>query len=48
VIDKGKPDRLTSFCLDNVKKLSPTTFEVRLKDFTPTRDLKILIIGKAE
>jgi hypothetical protein len=46
VIDKGRPDRLTSFCADNVKKLSPTTFEIRAKDFTPTRDLKILMIGK--
>jgi hypothetical protein len=48
VIDKGKPDRLVSFCLDNVKKTSPTAFEVRMKDFTPDRDLKILLIGKAD
>jgi len=48
VIDKGKPDRLVSFCLDNVKKISPTAFEVRLKDYTPDRDLKILLIGKAD
>jgi hypothetical protein len=48
VIDKGKPDRLVSFCLDNVKKISPTSFEVRLKDFKPDRDLKILLIGKAD
>jgi len=48
VIDKGKPDRLVSFCLDGVKKISPTAFEVRMKDFTPDRDLKILLIGKAD
>jgi uncharacterized protein DUF4424 len=48
VIDKGKPDRLVSFCLDSVKKISPTAFEVRMKDFTPERDLKILLIGKAD
>lgn len=48
VIDKGKPDRLVSFCLDNVKKISPTAFEIRMKDFTPDRDLKILLIGKAD
>jgi hypothetical protein len=46
VIDKGKADRLTSFCADNVKKISPTLFEVRAKDFTPTTNLKILIISK--
>ena len=48
VIDKGLPDRLISFCLDNVKKISPTAFEIRKKDFTPERDLKILLIGKAD
>jgi len=48
VIDKGKPDRLVSFCLDNVRKISPTAFEVRMKDYTPDRDLKILLIGKAD
>ena len=48
VIDKGKPDRLVSFCFDGVKKISPTAFEVRMKDFTPDRDLKILLIGKAD
>jgi Domain of unknown function (DUF4424) len=48
VIDKGLSDRLISFCLDNVKKISPTAFEIRKKDFTPERDLKILLIGKAD
>jgi hypothetical protein len=47
-VDKGKPDRLISFCLDNVKKVSPTAFEVRMKDFLPEKDLKILLIGKAD
>ncbi|WPP03501.1 DUF4424 domain-containing protein [Methylocella tundrae] len=46
VVDKGKPDRLVSFCFDNVKKISPTAFEARLENFTPTQDLKILLIGK--
>ena len=48
VVDKGRPERLVSFCLDNVKKIAPTTFEVRMKDFTPERDLKILLIGKTD
>jgi hypothetical protein len=46
VVDKGKGDWLTSFCADNVKKISPTAFEVRAKDFTPERDLKILMIRR--
>lgn len=48
VVDKGKPDRLVSFCLDNVKKISPTAFEVRATNYTPDRDLKILLISRAE
>jgi uncharacterized protein DUF4424 len=46
VVDKGQPDRLVSFCSENVKKISPTAFEVQAKDFTPTRDLNILLIGR--
>lgn len=44
-VDKGTPDSLISFCEDGaVKKTGPTTFEVRAKNFTPTRDLDILIL----
>lgn len=43
-IDKGAPDSLVSFCEEGVKKISPTTFEVRHRNFTPTRDLDILIL----
>jgi len=46
VVDKGRVDRLVSFCFDNVKKISPTAFEASLENFVPTRDLKILLIGK--
>jgi hypothetical protein len=44
VIDKGKPDSLVSFCMDGVKKISPTQFEVRKTNFEPTRDIDVLII----
>lgn len=46
IVDKGRVDRLVSFCFDNVKKISPTAFEARLENFVPTQDLKILLIGK--
>ncbi|PNG26106.1 DUF4424 domain-containing protein [Methylocella silvestris] len=46
IVDKGKSDRLVSFCFDNVKKISPTAFEAKLENFTPAQDLKILLIGK--
>ena len=45
-VDQGSPGRLTSFCADNVKKISPTVFETRAKDFTPKRDLKILMVDR--
>lgn len=45
VVDKGAPDNLVSFCMDGVKKISPTQFEVRKKNFEPKRDLSILIIN---
>ena len=46
VVDKGQADRIVSFCGDGVKKISPTVFEVRASDFTPTHDLNILILGR--
>ena len=47
-VDKGRPERLVSFCGDKVKKISPTAFEMVATDFTPQRDLKILLIGPPE
>lgn len=46
VVDKGRADRLVSFCFDNVKKISPTVFAASLENFVPTQDLKILLVGK--
>ena len=43
-IDKGSPANLVSFCAEGVKKTSPTSFEVRRRNFTPTRNLDILIL----
>ncbi len=47
-IDKGKGNENTiiSFCGDDVKKTGPTTFEIRKKDFSPERDIDILMVGK--
>lgn len=44
VVDKGEPGNLVSFCMDGVKKISPTQFEVVKTDFEPTRDLDVLIV----
>ena len=44
VVDKGKQDALVSFCGDDVKKIGPTKFEVRKKDFEPKGDLNVLMV----
>jgi hypothetical protein len=45
VVDRQRPDRLLSFCAPNMKPISPTAIEAGAKDFTPEKDLKILIVG---
>jgi hypothetical protein len=45
VVDKGKPPRLVSFCLADLKKISPTAFEMRAADFRPTGLLRVLLLG---
>lgn len=48
VIDKGDPANLVSFCASGVRKLGPNTFEVRETNWTPDRDLSILILKPLE
>lgn len=43
VVDKGKADNLVSFCMDGVRKISPTQFEVRKRNFEPRGNLHVLI-----
>lgn len=47
-IDKGKGNEnaIISFCGDGVKKTGPTTFELWKKDFSPERDIDILMVYK--
>jgi hypothetical protein len=47
VVDKGKPGNLVSFCESGVKKISSTQYEVRHKNWRPTRDLHVLIVNPA-
>lgn len=48
VVDKEKPDAIVSFCMDGVKKIAPTQFEVRKRDFQPRSDLDVLILALPE
>jgi hypothetical protein len=47
-VDKGSPENLISFCANGVKKIAPTQFEVRYKDYTPDRDLQVLIMQRPQ
>jgi hypothetical protein len=46
VVDKGKKDRVVSFCMNNLKRVSTTAFEMRATDFTPQQPLKIILVGR--
>ncbi|MDQ0464092.1 hypothetical protein QO010_001863 [Caulobacter ginsengisoli] len=43
-IDKGAAANLISLCVNGIVKTGPTRFEVRKSNFTPDRDLDILIL----
>ncbi|HYJ53686.1 MAG TPA: DUF4424 domain-containing protein [Allosphingosinicella sp.] len=44
VVDKGDPNALVSFCGEGVRRISPTQFEVRHRNWRPTRDLHVLFL----
>jgi hypothetical protein len=44
VVDKDAPASLVSFCGEGVRKISPTRFEIRHRNWRPDRDLKVLIV----
>ena len=43
-LDKGAAENVISLCASGVEKTGPTTFEIRKTDYTPDRDLDILIV----
>jgi Domain of unknown function (DUF4424) len=44
IIDKGAANRLVSFCGDGVTKIAPTQFQVHHTNFTPTKNVAVLIL----
>jgi len=44
VVDKGRPENLVSFCGQGVRRIGPTRFEMRRRNWRPTRDLDVLIL----
>ena len=43
-IDKGDAGNVLSLCIDGIKKTGPTTFVVEKKNFTPQRELNLLVV----
>jgi hypothetical protein len=43
-LDKGDPGNVISLCAEGVTKTGPTTFVIEKTDYTPDRDLEILIV----
>lgn len=43
-VDKLDPEAVVSFCMDGVKKIAPTQFQVKRQNFSPARDLAILVV----
>ncbi len=43
-VDKGSEKNAVSFCMDGVTKTGPTTFTVEKTNFSPDKDLEILIV----
>jgi hypothetical protein len=48
VVDKGKPGRWISLCMNKIARISPTKFESIISNFVPDRDLKILLVSRGE
>lgn len=47
-VDKGNQKNFISFCGKDVKKIGPTTFQMKAEEFSPERDLDILILNAGE
>ncbi len=45
VVDKGSANAIVSFCGEGVRRISPTQFEVRRRNWRPDRDLAVLIVS---
>ena len=46
VVDKGRAENLVSFCGSGLRRISPTQFEMRRRNWRPDRDLAVLIVQR--
>ena len=43
-LDKGDPKNIISLCADGLKKVTPTRFVMEKTDFSPDKDLEVLVV----
>lgn len=48
MLDKGSERHIISLCAEGIEKTGPTTFVMERRNFTPDRDLEILIVAPLE
>jgi hypothetical protein len=46
VVDKESTQRILSFCAGELKKISDTSFEMRVDNYVPSVEINILMIGR--
>ncbi|HEX9932622.1 MAG TPA: DUF4424 domain-containing protein [Allosphingosinicella sp.] len=47
VVDKGRAENIVSFCGTGLRRISPTQFEMRRRNWRPDRDLAVLIVQRS-
>ncbi|WP_321338857.1 DUF4424 family protein [uncultured Cohaesibacter sp.] len=44
VIDKMQPDNLITLCINGIRKIAPTQFEFRARNYVPDQNLDIMVV----
>jgi hypothetical protein len=45
-LDKGRPENILSLCWSGLRRTGPTRFEFEARDWTPDRDVRLLILAR--
>nr|WP_321463112.1 DUF4424 family protein [uncultured Cohaesibacter sp.] len=44
VIDKEKPENLVTLCINGIRKIAPTQFEFRARNYVPDQDIDLMVV----
>ena len=47
-LDKGRPDRVMSVCLDGLKRTSATTWVWERENYVPNSDLRVMLVERSQ